>query len=72
MFSYENGKFETINELAERSNRINCIEMGLKNNRIIYGCTNGLLKTGSINEFVFSEVNVKDRIIRCCLSPCEK
>ncbi|RNA41049.1 F-box WD repeat-containing 4 [Brachionus plicatilis] len=72
LFLYENDRFEMINELAEQNNRINCVDLGLKYKKIIYGCTNGLLKIGSTDDFSFSQINVKDRIIRCCFSPSEK
>lgn len=72
LYSCENEAFNKIYEISERNSRINCVEMGLNYRRIVYGCTNGLLKIGSMNDFNFSEVNVNDRIIRCGLSPCEK
>ncbi|CAF0710629.1 unnamed protein product [Brachionus calyciflorus] len=66
-------KFELKNTINEPRSKINCIELSIKRQKIIYGCTDGTLKICDLfnNENKQSQLNLNDRIIRCCLSPCE-
>lgn len=70
-FLFDNTQFEPLCEITETRGKINSSDISLNWNKIIYGCTNGYLKIYGENA-EFNELNLNDRIIRCCLSPCEK